>query len=63
MDKNELRKLYRDDPDFRRYVDACVRTYGHDVEYALESPIVAEYARSLTKGGCNYHESSQRSDI
>lgn len=54
MDKNELRKLYRDDPDFRRYVDACIRTYGHDVEYALESPIVEEYAKSLMKGGCNH---------
>ena len=53
MDKNELRAMYRDNPDFRRYVDACVRTYGHDGEYALESPIVVEYANSLMKGGCN----------
>lgn len=58
MDKNELRMLYRDNADFRRYVDACVRSYGHDVDYALESPIVVEYARSLMKGGCNNHESS-----
>lgn len=54
MDKNELRKLYRDDPDFRRYVDACVRTYGHDVDYTLEFAIVEEYARSLMQGGCNH---------
>ena len=53
MDKNELRAMHRDNPDFRRYVDACVMTYGHDVEYAIESPIVVEYAKSLMKGGCN----------
>ena len=53
VDKDTLRKFYQTNADFKRYVDACVTTYGHDVDYALESPIIQEYYKSLQKGGCN----------
>lgn len=63
VDINVLRKFYETNHDFKRYIDECVKTYGHDAEYMLQTRTAEEYYRSLLKGGCNYHESGQCSNI
>ena len=56
VDKNAMLKFYETNKDFKRYIDECVKTYGKDKFYMLETRIAEEYYLSLQKGGCNNHE-------
>lgn len=56
IDKNTLYQFYQTNKDFKRYIDACVKTYGKDVSYMLETRIAEQYYLSLQKDGCNYKE-------
>jgi len=55
-DINTLLKFYETNHDFKRYIDACVQTYGKDVHYMLETRTAEQYYLSLIKGGCNNHD-------
>lgn len=55
-DINTMLKFYESNRDFKRYIDECVKTYGKDVHYMLETRTAEEYYKSLQKGGCNNHE-------
>lgn len=44
---------YRDNEDFKRFVDKCSISYGKSLDDVLDSPITWEYYMSLQKGGCN----------
>lgn len=51
IDMNDLIKCYESNPDFKSYVDKCVQTYGHDIDYVLHQPITQEYYMYLNKIG------------
>ena len=55
-DLNTLRKFYQQNREYKRYIDACVKTYGRDVEYMLQTRTAEQYYISLIKGGCNHKE-------
>lgn len=44
---------YRDNEDFKLYVDKCSVSYGKSLNEVLDNPITWEYYISLQKGGCN----------
>lgn len=48
-DINEMLKFYDENIDFKRYVDACVRTYGKDINHMLQQRITEQYYLYLTK--------------
>jgi len=58
---DDYKQFYKQNADFKRFVDACIRDYGHDLDYALKSPIIQEYAKSLMKGGCNERDRKENS--
>lgn len=61
IEKGEMANLYfADNPAFKSYVDANMKTYGRNLADELENPITREYYRSLLKGGCNYREDKQK---
>lgn len=47
MDKNELLKFYKENKDFKKYIDECVKTYGKDVDYMLQTRIAESYCEYL----------------
>ena len=54
IEQGEMANFYfAGDSDFKRYVDANMKTYGRSLAAELASPITREYYRSLQKGGCN----------
>lgn len=40
---NELLKFYESNKDFKKYVDECVKTYGKDKNYMLQTRIAESY--------------------
>ena len=51
--ENELYQFYMKNSDYRDYIDKCVKTYGKDVQYMLETPIAKEVYREMQEGGVN----------
>ena len=49
----DMDKFYDTDADFKRFVDASMKTYGKPLASTYDNQIVREYYRSLQKGGCN----------
>ena len=45
---------YRDNEDFKRYVDKCSVCYGKSLDEVLDLRITWEYFLSLQEGGCNH---------
>ena len=58
--KSCLMDEYRDDVDFKRFVDKCSVSYGKSLDEILDSPITWEYYMSLQKGGCNESRDNRR---
>ena len=49
--KNKLIKCYDTNEDFKTYIDKCVKTYGKDVDYMLDTPTAQQYYLYITKQG------------
>ena len=45
--KNEMLLFYQSNKDFKKYIDECVKTYGKDVDYMLQTKIAEEYYKYL----------------
>ena len=45
--KNELLLFYQNNKDFKRYIDECVKTYGKDIDYMLQTRTVESYYEYL----------------
>ena len=60
MPDNEIYKFYMTNQDFKDYIDDCVRSYGRDVHYMLETPIAKSVYREMQKGGCNERRSEDK---
>ena len=58
--KSCLMDEYREDGDFKRFVDKCSVSYGKSLDEILDSPITWEYYISLQKGGCNESRDNRR---
>lgn len=48
---DDLLKAYNEDPDFRRYVNRCMKTYGKNFYFTLRQPIILNYYKYLNKIG------------
>ena len=46
-DQNELLIFYEKNKDFRDYIDKCVKTYGKDINYMLQTKTAQEYYQYL----------------
>lgn len=58
----EMIRAYRKNKDFRRYVDACMETYGKTLDEVLELRITESYYKELQKGGCNERREDEQND-
>lgn len=45
--KNELLLFYQNNKDFKRYIDECVKTYGKDIDYMLQTRTAESYYEYL----------------
>lgn len=45
--QNELLMFYQSNKDFKKYIDECVKTYGRDVNYMLQTRIAESYYEYL----------------
>ena len=48
-----IKEFYLKDHDFQIFVNKGCQTYGRTPEEMFQNPIVIEYYKSLSKGGCN----------
>lgn len=54
--KNEMLLFYQSNEDFKKYIDGCVKTYGKDVDYMLQTKIAEEYYKYLKEETERKHE-------
>ena len=52
-DLSESKSFYKNNPDFKCYVDKDIKMYNRTLDEALLSPITENYRKSLMDGGCN----------
>ena len=50
---NEIYQFYLNNEKYREFIDSCVKTYGKDVPYMLETRTAKEVYKEMQKGGCN----------
>lgn len=51
--ENEMYQFYLKNEKFKDFIDDCVKTYGKDVPYMLETRTAKEVYKEMQKGGCN----------
>ena len=56
---NDMLKCYETNKDFKQYVDACVKTYGKDVNHMLQQRITEQYYQYVNKIG-DYDETKPK---
>lgn len=54
--KNEMLLFYQSNKDFKKYIDECVKAYGKDVDYMLQTKIAEEYYKYLKEEMERKHE-------
>lgn len=50
---NEMYQFYQNNEKFKDFIDDCVKTYGKDVPYMLETKTAQEVYKEMQKGGVN----------
>ena len=48
----ENQQFYKNNADFKQYVDRCVKTYGKTVEFMMQTPIADAYREGILDGHC-----------
>lgn len=45
--QNEMRLFYQNNKDFKKYIDECVKAYGKDIDYMLQTKMAESYFEYL----------------